>query len=175
MPTTRAVPALLLTAALGAAAGCGGAGTVARGPEAPGLPPGAGTERDAAVTGGARPVSLAAEMRGGAQVPGPGDPDGGGRATVVLEHGRSQLCYRIELERVGGAGGTFVQHGPAGSTGAVVLGLDNPADGSVEGCVTADGSLLDEVAADPAAYYLNVRSDEYPDGAVRGQLRPAGL
>ncbi len=68
--------------------------------------------------------------------------------------------------------GTSVHEGAAGENGGVVLGLDPPTGGSSEGCVTAERDLLDRVERTPDDYYLNIRSAEHPDGAVRGQLAP---
>jgi hypothetical protein len=36
--------------------------------------------------------------------------------------------------------------------------------------VTAEPALLDRVDRSPGDFYLNVRSEEHPNGAVRGQL-----
>ena len=38
--------------------------------------------------------------------------------------------------------------------------------------MTAERGLLDRVERLPGDYYLNIRSAEHPDGAVRGQLAP---
>jgi hypothetical protein len=55
----------------------------------------------------------------------------------------------------------------------VVLGLDPPEEGSSQGCVTAAPGLLARVGRQPEDFYVNVRTDEHPEGAVRGQLTPA--
>jgi hypothetical protein len=39
------------------------------------------------------------------------------------------------------------------------------------GCVEVDRHVLHAIHDDPAQYYLNVHTEEYPDGAVRGQLQ----
>jgi hypothetical protein len=41
------------------------------------------------------------------------------------------------------------------------------------GCVNADKRTLREIGKNPERYYLNVVNDEFPVGAVRGQLAPA--
>ena len=37
-------------------------------------------------------------------------------------------------------------------------------------CVTADGALINRIIADPASFYVNVHTAEFPAGAVRGQV-----
>jgi hypothetical protein len=37
-----------------------------------------------------------------------------------------------------------------------------------------DPALLDEIAADPGAFYLNLHNADFPQGAVRGQLAVPG-
>jgi hypothetical protein len=129
----------------------------------------AGSGQDSAVGDGSS-SRLSAVLSGAAEVPGPGDPDATGQATVVVEPGRSQLCYRIEVTGVTGVDGTSLHEGADGEQGAVVLGLDPPEGGSVEGCVTAEPGLLQQMDRSPGDFYLNVRSDDHPAGAVRGQL-----
>jgi len=38
------------------------------------------------------------------------------------------------------------------------------------GCVGAARPLLAAILRDPAAYYVNVHTTQYPAGAIRGQL-----
>jgi CHRD domain len=160
-PRVRVALPLLLVAALAAACGTSGSTTVGTNPVALDEP------ADGDAPDSAR---LGAELTGAAETPGPGDPDGRGSATVVLEPARSQLCYRIDVSGVNGVDGTALHRGSEGQQGAVVLGLDPPDGGSVESCVTAERTLLERVRRAPERYYLNVRSDEHPDGALRGQL-----
>jgi hypothetical protein len=169
-PRVAAALPLLLVAGLVAACGTSGSTTAGTNPVAlDGEGEGSG---QASAVGDGASSRLTADLSGAAEVPGPGDADAGGRATVVVEPGRSQLCYRIEVQGVAGVDGTSVHEGADGEQGAVVLGLDPPEGGSVEGCVTAEPALLERVGRSPQDFYLNVRSEEHPDGAVRGQLAP---
>jgi CHRD domain len=170
MPSPRVAAALPLLLAAGVVAACGSSGSTTPGTGPVALDDaGEGSGQGSAV-GDRASSRLSADLTGAAEVPGPGDPDGTGRATVVVEPGSSQLCYRIEVRGVTGVDGTSVNEGADGHQGAVVLGLDAPEGGSVEGCVTAEPALLERVGRSPEDYYLNIRSEEHPDGALRGQL-----
>jgi CHRD domain len=167
----RALPFLLVAGVLAA---CGTSGGTTAGTSPVALDGGGSGSGQASAVGDGATSRLSAELSGLAVVPEHGDPDATGRATVVVEPGRSQLCYRIEVTGVTGVDGTSLHEGAVGARGAVVLGLDPPEGGSVEGCVTADSALLERVGRSPQDYYVNVRSEDHPDGAVRGQLAAQG-
>lgn len=173
MPTPRVLATLCLVLVAGLVASCGGSGSTTAGTGPVAMDDdAAGSSDQAAAVGDSGTTRLTAALTGDAEVPAHGDPDGRGTATVVVEPGRSQLCYRIELEGVEEVDGTSVHSGSAGENGGVLLGLDPPTGGSSEGCVTAEPGLLEQVERSPERYYLNVRSAEHPGGAVRGQLAP---
>ena len=171
LPRVRAALPLLFVAAVLASCGTSGSTTAGTSPVALDDGDGSSSGQASAVGDGAT-SRLSADLTGAAEVPGPGDPDATGRATVVVEPGSSQLCYRIEVTGVQGVDGTSLHEGDPGEQGAVVLGLDPPDGGAVEGCATADSSLLQRMGRSPQEYYLNIRTDEHPDGALRGQLAP---
>jgi hypothetical protein len=112
------------------------------------------------------------ELSGDNEVPGPGDPDGSGIATVTLHPGREQVCFTLWVEDIQlPATGAHIHFGEVDESGDVAVGLAAPnANGRANGCVSAARELILDMVRDPAAYYVNVHSGEYPAGAVRGQL-----
>jgi hypothetical protein len=123
-----------------------------------------------AAADGGRPFTTA--LTGAAEVPGPGDPDGSGVATITLNQGLGEVCFSISVSGITlPAIGAHIHVGSAAVAGPVVVPLTSPdASGSSSGCVSADPDLIKAIRQNPEDYYVNVHSTEYPAGAVRGQL-----
>ena len=121
-------------------------------------------------------VFLSAAADGEQEVPGPGDPDGTAVGDFALLVDDGQLCYLVEAANVAlPLTGMHIHRGPAGVAGPVVVPLDPAAVGSgTETCTDVDPALLDEIAADPGGFYLNLHNADFPQGAVRGQLAVTG-
>lgn len=112
---------------------------------------------------------LSAQLSGAAERPGPGDPDGAGRATFTFNAG--QVCYEVAVDRIAPATMAHIHKGAAAASGPPVVTLQAPGpDGKAKGCATADAAVLNDIQQTPGAYYLNVHNGEFPAGAVRGQL-----
>jgi hypothetical protein len=117
---------------------------------------------------GGRPLS--ATLTGPAEVPGPGDADGGGTAKITLNQGQGQVCFEITVSNIQAATAAHIHEAPAGQAGPVVVTLTAPASGSSKDCVAADQELIKRIRQNPENFYVNVHNAEFPDGAVRGQL-----
>lgn len=115
---------------------------------------------------------------------GAGDPDGSGDAAVRLRG--DTLDFALSWSKIGaptrghvhiGAAGVnggievpFFEKLAPGSTDAYVQQIPGSAAG-VTGTVTGlDPAVVAAVAADPAGFYVNVHTAEFPAGAVRGQM-----
>ncbi|HSH44744.1 MAG TPA: CHRD domain-containing protein [Longimicrobiales bacterium] len=117
--------------------------------------------------------TLNATLTGDTEVPGPGDDDGSGTAEIVLDDDDNEVCWDIQVEDITlPASAAHIHEGAAGVAGPIVVTLSAPdADGNAEGCVDASDDLIDDIIDDPEDYYVNVHTSDFPDGAVRGQLR----
>jgi hypothetical protein len=101
----------------------------------------------------------------------PGDPVGTGTSTIRLRAGQGQVCYRLSVENLAPAAAAHIHRGASGVAGPVVVPLTTPAaNGTSSGCAPAARALVSAMLAQPASYYVNVHTDEFPAGAVRGQL-----
>lgn len=128
---------------------------------------------------------LGAELTGDAEVPGPGDADGGGFAVLPLAESVSKICFLIDVSDIGTPTAAHIHDGDPDEAGPVVVDFDiasNPFvpsgvpifDLFARQCVDVDAGLLASIKADPGAFYVNVHNDEYPAGALRGQIFPLG-
>jgi hypothetical protein len=117
-------------------------------------------------------TALTAALTGAAEVPGPGDADGTGSATIRLRSGQGQICFQLAVQNVTlPAVAAHIHAGAVGIAGPVVVTLTAPdAAGTSSGCVTVARPLVADILANPAGYYVNVHTTDFQNGAVRGQL-----
>lgn len=109
-------------------------------------------------------------LTGEAEAPA-GDPVGTGTATIRLRAGQGQVCYLLDPRNLPAAVAAHIHRGEAGSAGPVVVPLQTPnASGVSSGCTTVARALVSAISADPASFYANVHTNEFPAGAIRGQL-----
>jgi hypothetical protein len=111
---------------------------------------------------GGRP--LTATLTGAAEVPS-GDPDGMGMARLTVNPGQGTICYEITASHIGDVIGVHIHEAPAGMNGPVVRHLSFGSD-----CVSVSREFAKDVIQNPADYYINVHTSEFPAGAIRGQL-----
>ena len=117
--------------------------------------------------------NLRATLTGAAEVPGPGDPDGGGEAALTLKTLQGMVCVTMTVTNIEPATAAHIHEGAAGIAGPAVVTLPTPVGGSADGCVPAARGLIRQIRQNPAGFYVNVHNAEFPAGAVRGQLAPA--
>lgn len=129
----------------------------------------------ATVMAGGRP--LTASLNGANEVGSMGDPDGSGTMNLTLNSGQEEICWDLDVENIEAPTRAHIHEASVGQNGPVVvfffdLVIDPaiPVPDSLSGCVDADRDLIKEIRANPEDYYINVHNDEYPGGAVRGQL-----
>ena len=114
---------------------------------------------------------LQADLTGAAEVPGPGDPDGTGRAEITIVDRTDNLCYTVTVANIEPATAAHIHRGAPGVAGPPVVTLDPPGDGESQACLSVASALADEIERLPGSFYVNVHNARYPNGAVRGQLR----
>jgi len=113
---------------------------------------------------------LQTTLTGAAEVPGPGDADGAGTASITVNPGQKQVCFALAVTNIAPATAAHVHIGAVGVAGPVVVGLTAPTSGTSSGCVTTTRAIALAILKDPPAYYVNVHNADHPAGAVRGQL-----
>lgn len=118
--------------------------------------------------------NFAAVLSGANEVP-PGDLDGAGTATISTNDAINQVCTHLEVRNIGAVTAAHIHRGVAGVNGPPVITLDPPDDDDSDDCDTVDNVLLDDLRRNPGAYYVNVHTAEFPNGAIRGQIRDVPL
>jgi hypothetical protein len=99
------------------------------------------------------------------------DQDGAGSASFTLNQGHGQICYEVSWTGLGVVSALHI-HAVAGNAIVVPLDADaDLADGSAKGCVNADKTLVKAIRQHPEQYYVNVHTDEFTNGAIRGTLQ----
>jgi hypothetical protein len=109
-------------------------------------------------------------LTGAAEVPGPGDADGGGSANLTINPGQGQVCYTLSVSDIDPATMAHIHKAAVGVAGPVVVALRAPTNGSSKACATVGRPLALDILKSPADYYVNVHNQPFPSGAIRGQL-----
>jgi CHRD domain len=112
---------------------------------------------------------LRAELSGEEEVP-PGDPDGSGSATIIVIPSTNTICYVLTAEGIEPATAAHIHSGRPGEAGPVEVPLEPPTFGASGGCTQAEPEDVSGLQENPENYYVNVHNEEYPEGAIRGQL-----
>lgn len=111
------------------------------------------------------------DLSGDAAVPGPGA--GSGSAFVIVHPNKGTVCYSLDVAGISRPTGAHIHEGAAGVAGSPVLDFGVQTRG-LGGCVTnVDANLAKRLADDPTKFYVNVHNEEFPQGALRGQLMSA--
>ncbi len=119
-----------------------------------------------------------AELTGEAEVPGPGDPDATGTAAILVVPAADLICYQLAWQNIDGTVfGAHIHEGADDEAGPIVVTLFGgplapPAalsgTDSFQSCTRS--AEADDIAENPENYYVNIHSDLYLGGAIRGQL-----
>ena len=102
--------------------------------------------------------------------PGAGDPDGSGFATITVNPGQNMVCYELSVSGIAPAFAAHIHFAPAGENGPIVVPLEPPTDGTSADCASVDRALAKNILKNPSLYYVNVHNEDFPNGALRGQL-----
>lgn len=124
-------------------------------------------------------VTFTVAMDGAQEVPGgTGDPDGTANGTISLNDLTGEITFSFFYTNIDDPVAMHIHPGVAGvEAGPLVtlpvssIGVDpNPLVGTVTPFLTTVQSIL----ANPTAFYVNIHTPPFPDGAVRGQIPEPG-
>ena len=117
----------------------------------------------------AQNVSLSATLTGAAEVPAAGDTDGVGFAVVTI-HGTT-VNYSVIATGIVTPTLAHIHRGVTGQAGGIVVDFNVAT--LHNGTVSISQALANEIAGNPAGFYVNVHNGDFPGGAIRGQLAAA--
>ena len=120
-------------------------------------------------------VSVSAKLTGAKEVPGPGDPNGEGEFIASLKTHSGKICFQISHERIQKPDAGHIHKGArdeAGPVKATLFSSRQPSS-TIEKCKKIGKRLVRRIARNPGRYYVNLHNEQYPDGAIRGQIRRA--
>ena len=118
--------------------------------------------------GTATSQTFATTLVGNNEVPA-GSPDGIGAASITISG--TTISYAIYVKGIGTPTGAHIHQAVAGEPGPVVVPFTTLFSGGTNvGTLTAPQDVVDGILANPANYYINVHTADYPGGALRGQL-----
>ena len=118
--------------------------------------------------GGGAGIQLTPE----AVVPGPGEMGALASAVISVNHG--EVCFAITVSGLADKITEIALYqAPVGQAGPKVLRLTPSPIGlfQLKDCVPADASLVRSIQRDPSAYYVQISTQAYSNGALRGQLQ----
>jgi hypothetical protein len=141
----------------------------------------------AATTDPDRGPLFVVDLSGGAEVPGPGAADSSGRLALEISAELATICINGEVDGTDEIRELHLHSGTAdepseGGDLTIDLGSQPGEDDllapfPLNYCVDADAAVLEdlvaELAEDPSDYFVHVVTDDFPDGATRGQLQAA--
>lgn len=123
-------------------------------------------------------------LNGKNEVPSHPDVTATGISGLIINSGNSKVWYQIEAEGLKGVTQAHIHSGKAGENGPVVATLfkgnkDTVNGALVQGSITADklegplkGKSMSDLVDlfDKASTYVNVHTETFPDGEIRGQI-----
>jgi CHRD domain/PEP-CTERM motif len=105
-------------------------------------------------------------LLGSNEVPsGSGDPDGFGTATLMIDDVALTIDWNISVSNLDTVILDHIHSGAAGTNGPVVVDFS----GQLTGSGLADPDLA-AVLANPTLFYVNVHTNIFTGGAIRGQV-----
>src|SRR5688500_3545151 len=116
----------------------------------------------------AQAQTFVANLTGAQEVP-PADPDGTGTATIIIAG--TTVNYTITVNNITPPIAQHIHVGAAGVNGPIVVNLPGTWVGNtLVGVTTTTPAQAAAIIANPSGFYVNVHTNDFPGGAVRGQL-----
>ena len=100
-----------------------------------------------------------------------GDTDGAGLLKFTVRADQGKFCYDLSVANISRATTATLNLGVRETTGQIVANLQAPANGSSADCIFLDPDRISDITRNPGNYYVSVENQDFPIGALRGQLK----
>jgi hypothetical protein len=121
----------------------------------------------AGAASGAGTTTMHVKLTGAAEVP---KADGGsGSVAITLNPTTGKVCWTFSnLKGLSNMTAAHIHKAAKGKAGPIVV----PFGGTykAKGCTTGSKASVKAILKSPTAYYVNVHTKKFPNGAIRGQL-----
>jgi len=94
-----------------------------------------------------------------------------GDFSAELDLAAGRMCYMLEVEGLDTFTAAHLHEGAVGKNGPPVVTLELLGEDGDDVCVDVDPEVLRKIARNKAKYYVNVHTEAFPAGAIRGQLQ----
>ena len=96
------------------------------------------------------------------------------RPRLTVNLGQEEVCWEISTDNFTAGTttvtGAHIHSAFEGQNGPIVVPLTAELDGTSSGCTTVAREVADAIVKAPQVFYVNVHTNLYPAGAIRGQL-----
>ncbi|MGF7236542.1 MAG: CHRD domain-containing protein [Frankia sp.] len=128
------------------------------------------------------PLFLTADLSGAHEVQVAGKPrvgDPNGHATAKVEIQNNKITFSFQWSGISAPTMGHIHEGADGVNGPVrvpffTTAMPTTATAATGSVTISDSTIANGIRSNPAGYYVNLHTAEFPGGAVRGQLVPAG-
>lgn len=113
-----------------------------------------------------------ATLTGAEVVSSGGDRDGYARAELSVSDELDQICYDVNnIRNLAPITSLTINRATRGNIGPAILKVDRANEGGWKNCVSRSEWLEKTFEYAPGAFYIQVSTAEFPNGAIRGQFR----
>lgn len=105
-----------------------------------------------------------------------GDPDGFGFASLLVDSVTGNVAFEISFSNLSNVVAGHIHAGAFGVNGPVIIPFDIPMGTAISGMFSGSVVDNDALGINPltaANFYVNLHTDQFPGGAIRGQLIPS--
>lgn len=112
-----------------------------------------------------------ATLTGAEVVTSSGDPDGYARAQLSISNELDQICYDVgDIRNLAPITSLTINRAPRGQVGPAVVRVNQANEGVWKNCVNRSEWLEQSLEYAPGAYYIQISTTQFPNGAIRGQF-----